>query len=207
MTEGEWLACADPMKLMSYLAEGTGSDRQLRLYGCACARWAWDLLTEDCFRNAVEVAERFADGEASVRELALAKQASGAALERHGRAGMTGPAYSALDVAWSCTRNPQTAAMFPMWVFTDEAQREFHLLLIREIWGNPFRPRTVDRRSATAVALARGIYADRAFGRLPILGDALEDEGCTDAALLAHCRGGGEHVRGCWAVDLLLDKK
>jgi hypothetical protein len=54
--------------------------------------------------------------------------------------------------------------------------------------------------------LAAAIYADRAFDRLPILGDALEDAGCTDADLLAHCRSREEHVRGCWAVDLLLGK-
>ena len=40
-------------------------------------------------------------------------------------------------------------------------------------------------------------------GELPILADALEDAGCADAAILAHCRGPGEHVRGCWVVDLL----
>jgi hypothetical protein len=52
--------------------------------------------------------------------------------------------------------------------------------------------------------LARGIYEDRAFDRMPILGDALEDIGCADEAILAHCRGPGPHVRGCWVVDTLL---
>jgi hypothetical protein len=56
------------------------------------------------------------------------------------------------------------------------------------------------------VALARGIYADRAFDRLPILADALQDAGCENTDLLAHCRGEGPHVRGCWVVDLLLEK-
>ena len=55
-------------------------------------------------------------------------------------------------------------------------------------------------------ALAGAIYDERAFDRLPVLGDALEDAGCADAAILAHCRGPGEHVRGCWVVDLLLGK-
>jgi hypothetical protein len=45
------------------------------------------------------------------------------------------------------------------------------------------------------------------FADLPILADALEDAGCTEAAVLAHCRGGGEHVRGCWAVDLLTGRQ
>ncbi len=54
--------------------------------------------------------------------------------------------------------------------------------------------------------MAQLIYDDRAFDRLPLLADALEDAGCTDADILDHCRGGAEHVRGCWVVDLLLGK-
>ncbi len=77
------------------------------------------------------------------------------------------------------------------------------------IFGNPFRPVTVDPcwLTSTAVALARIIYADRAFDRLPILADALEDAGCDNADLLAHCRGDGLHVRGWWVVDLILGKE
>jgi hypothetical protein len=55
--------------------------------------------------------------------------------------------------------------------------------------------------------LAQGIDADGAFERLPVLADALEEAGCTDAAILAHCREPGPHVRGCWVVDLLLGKE
>jgi hypothetical protein len=52
--------------------------------------------------------------------------------------------------------------------------------------------------------LARGIYEDRVFDRMPVLGDALEDAGCAEEAILAHCRGPGPHTRGCWVVDMLL---
>jgi hypothetical protein len=52
--------------------------------------------------------------------------------------------------------------------------------------------------------LADAIYAERAFDRLPILADALEDAGCDSADPLAHCRGDGPHVRGCWVVDFVL---
>jgi hypothetical protein len=73
----------------------------------------------------------------------------------------------------------------------------------------PFRPRPrapFDPAwlTSTALALARGIYDDRAFDRLPILADALEEAGCDDAEVLGHCRGPGPHVRGCWVVDMLL---
>ena len=73
---------------------------------------------------------------------------------------------------------------------------------------HPFRPLTFDPawRSESSVALASAIYAERAFDRLPILADALEEAGCDHADVLAHCRGPGPHVRGCWVVDLLLGK-
>jgi hypothetical protein len=55
--------------------------------------------------------------------------------------------------------------------------------------------------------MAQVIYNERLFADMPILADALEDAGCSDAAILAHCRQPGEHVRGCWVVDLLLGKE
>ena len=83
--------------------------------------------------------------------------------------------------------------------------------LLHDIFGNPFHPLFVDPAlltwsAATIPKLAQGIYTDRAFDRLPILADALEDAGCDNADILAHCRSGGEHVRGCWVVDLILGK-
>ena len=80
--------------------------------------------------------------------------------------------------------------------------------LVRCVYGNPFRPVALDPawRTEAVVALAAGIYADRAFERMPVLADALDDAGCTDAEILNHCRGDGPHVRGCWVVDLLLGK-
>jgi hypothetical protein len=81
--------------------------------------------------------------------------------------------------------------------------------LLRDTAGNPFRPVSADPTglTAAAVGLAQTIYADRAFDRLPILADALEEAGCDNADVLAHCRGGGPHVRGCWVVDLVLGKR
>jgi hypothetical protein len=62
-------------------------------------------------------------------------------------------------------------------------------------------------RSNNVLALAKSIYHDSGFDRLPILGDALEDAGCDNADVLKHCREPGEHARGCWVVDLLLGKE
>jgi len=82
--------------------------------------------------------------------------------------------------------------------------------VVRCIFGSlPFRPVVLDPAwlTSTVTSLAEAIYTDRAFDRLPILADALEDAGCTNPDILSHCRGGGEHVRGCWALDLVLGKE
>ena len=79
---------------------------------------------------------------------------------------------------------------------------------LRDIFGNPFRPVTLNLTwlQPAIVPLARTIYDERAFDRMPELADALERAGCDNADVLSHCRQGGEHVRGCWVVDLVLGK-
>jgi hypothetical protein len=78
--------------------------------------------------------------------------------------------------------------------------------------GNPFRPVSIDPtwlawQGGTVPKLARAIYEERAFDRLPVLADALLEAGCDAADILGHLRQqGAVHVRGCWCLDLLLDK-
>jgi hypothetical protein len=83
------------------------------------------------------------------------------------------------------------------------------LNVVKDVVGNPFRPVTFDPRWRTSdvVGLAKAIYDDKAFERMPILADALMDAGCEDEVIIAHCRGDGPHVRGCWVVDLVLGKE
>src|SRR5262249_12103048 len=92
---------------------------------------------------------------------------------------------------------------------TFDAERRAQCWILRDIFRNPFGPLTLDPRWLTSNVgtLACAIYTDCAFDRLPILADALEEAGCTDAEVLAHCRGPGPHVRGCWVVDLILGKE
>jgi hypothetical protein len=81
--------------------------------------------------------------------------------------------------------------------------------LIRDIFGNPFRAIAFspEWRTDTALALARMMYESRDFSAMPILADALQDAGCDNADILDHCRQPGEHVRGCWVVDLVLGRQ
>lgn len=90
-----------------------------------------------------------------------------------------------------------------------EEGKQAHLL--RDIVGNPFRSVAVAEswlrwNDGTVPKIAQTIYDKSHFTDLPILADALEDAGCDNDDILRHCREPAEHVRGCWAVDLLLGK-
>ena len=51
------------------------------------------------------------------------------------------------------------------------------------------------------------MYESHDFSAMPILADALQDAGCDNDDILAHCRNSTTHVRGCWVVDLVLGKE
>jgi hypothetical protein len=98
------------------------------------------------------------------------------------------------------------------------AEQSDQAALLRDLFGTPFRPVALDPswlawEGGTVVRLAQAAYDNRKLpeghlepDRLAVLADALEDAGCTHADLLGHLRSPGPHVRGCWAVDLLLGK-
>jgi hypothetical protein len=83
---------------------------------------------------------------------------------------------------------------------------------LHDIFGPlPFRPVTIHPgilawNDWLVVRLAGAIYEERRWWDMPILGDALLDAGCDNEEVLAHCWAGGEHIRGCWVVDLCLGK-
>jgi hypothetical protein len=83
-----------------------------------------------------------------------------------------------------------------------------YLAPLRCVMGNPFRPVRAEPAwlASTVVALARGIYEERAFERMVYLADALMDAGCENEEVLEHCRGPNNHVRGCWVVDAVLGR-
>jgi hypothetical protein len=96
------------------------------------------------------------------------------------------------------------------------AEQEVQADILRDIFGNPFRPIAAHRPWLTSavLSLATAAYDERILpagtldaDRLAILADALEDAGCDNADLLSHLRGPGPHVRGCWVVDVLLGKE
>lgn len=225
MTEAEWNACADPAPMLEFL-RGKVSDRKLRLFAVACSRRIQHLLDDEPSRLAVDVAERFADGRAGEDERHRAAADAYRARNRNWdddamaaayyAVGLNSPANSP-DAEWGMVVEAAGCVLSALSQHspagaTDEArgaEREYQSMLLRDIFGNPFRPPTADPAwlTATVVTLAQAIYEERAFDRLPILADALEDAGCANQDVLDHCRQPGEHVRGCWALDLIMGKE
>jgi hypothetical protein len=211
MTADEWDACDDPTAMLAAVRLG---DRRLRLFAAACCRRIWPLLAEDASRRAVEVAERFADGAATARELRAALVAAARATDLHDpMSGLAGYRAESAATAAVNAAGPRAALRSACENAADAvtdraAERAAQAALLRCVFGNPLRPITFPAswRTFAAVGIAEGIYADRAWDRLPILADALEDAGCTDPDVLAHCRGDGPHVRGCWVVDNILGR-
>jgi hypothetical protein len=104
------------------------------------------------------------------------------------------------------TRAAEDEAAYEAGALKEEAVQA---ALLREIAGNPFQSITVSPdwlawNGGTVHTIAEGIYQERAFDRMPILADALEEAGCTEASILGHCRDDAEHVPGCWVLDLIL---
>jgi hypothetical protein len=208
MTEAEWLACSAPDLMLTYLT-AAASDRKLRLFACACCRHIWDLLPEGASRRAVEDSERFADGELSLEELQRSWSAA-RQLVAHDQARVGGwnRLTEAEMEARDTARSGAWSAAHSVVADSNHDDRHFQCDLLRDIF-QPFHPLALQKLWLTdkVNALAGAIYTDRGFERMPALADGLADAGCTNAAILSHCRAAGLHVRGCWVVDLLTGRK
>jgi hypothetical protein len=218
MTETEWLACAQPWDMLTYLRSRElvrkPSVRKLRLLACACCRRIWPHLKGERHRRAVEVAERFADRLASAEQLAAARERTvEGGRPRHywnpaGRA--AAPTRTLRSEVRDCVMGCAIPASAPA------KEGAVQCALLRCVLGNPFRAIGLDPgcRTPRALSLAQAAYEERDLPSgelqadgLALLADALEEAGCTDADILGHLRGPGPRVRGCWVVDLVLGKE
>jgi hypothetical protein len=218
MDEAAWLACGDPDEMFGRLhATGAVSDRKVRLFACACVRRVWPLLTDPRSWNAVEMAELYADGLVWKTALAAARSAAAAF---HDESGVGAPVHrmaaaAARALTWeTATYTCEAAGAAAQAVARahpgNEAERRAEerrqqAALVRDVFGNPFRPLPARPFPAAVLGLAETVYA--AFPAVsdlfPILADALDDLGEDRAA--AHCRE-GLHVKGCHVVDWVLGK-
>jgi hypothetical protein len=192
--EKKWLAeQEDPYSMVNFLGKRV-SFRKARLLACACFRHPKEKLETEELRI-VEVAERSADGLASDAEIKEAEDKS---------------ADSRSGVAWVILAKDWWTAVEAARAAGEWEKEEIQCNLVREIFGNPFRPVSFNPawRTDTALSLAHQMYESRDFGAMPILADAIQDAGCDSDDILNHCRDASlTHVRGCWVVDLVLGRE
>jgi hypothetical protein len=213
MTEQQWLEAEVVYGLLWHLRDQHGAARKkvgrrkLRLLVVACFRMAWDAL-DGPRRTVIEGLEALADGREvtggldALRRLAWQPEQQGERLSFTMRRALQfavsddSPGAIAVNVAY----NLAASAHLP-----DTATRSAFMAqqadLVREIFGNPFRPLPKRRFPAEVRGLAQACYDDAT--NVPVLADALADLGEDEAA--AHCRLPG-HVKGCHVVDWILGK-
>lgn len=228
MTEQQWLVCTDPEHMLSFLGDRLSRRKRL-LFACGCVRRVWHLIEDSTCQRAVIVAERYADGLATEEERTEADEA---VAQGDGRGTPYGPADLAATFSIiadgnfadvdSVLRHPTINAARFVAKATGTISKEIKCqsALLRDIAGNPFHSlplldltwltwnENILRR------LADAIYEDRLLptgtldaGRLAVVADALEEGGCDNEEILAHLRQQGvSHYRGCWVIDLLLNK-
>ena len=237
MAEEEWLRCPHPEYMVAALRGETSERKLRLLAVALCGRVEHLMADDGsrrAVRVAERYADDRSDGHQLAEAEASARRARDAAFVRWeaDTGSDTPPAgvgYWAADAAlcavnggaFDGVRGAVSAAGMALAWSEDESLVAgpdhwpgFELTgpwpqVIRDVLGNPFRPVALDPSWLTpaVTAIAHSIYDERAFDRMQGLADALEEAGCTDDEVLTHCRGGGDHVRGCWVVDLLLGKK
>jgi hypothetical protein len=207
---------------------GDISARKQRLAAVAMCRRVGRLLPDPECREALDVAERYADRKAKRADVALAHAVVQSAGRRLGGVALTQrenatryavQAVASLTHPTKCHFADEVADRCAAAVGYEEPahySRRHHAecveqkRLLLDVLPPLATPAEMKRWAGhdgrLPARLALGIYEDRAYERLPILADALEEAGCTDPDVLSHLRGPGPHVRGCWALDMLLGK-
>ena len=236
MNEAEWLACDDPQAMLVFLRGKASERKQRLFASACCRRiWHLleDERSRTAVEVAERYAEGLADvGELSAAyDLAYEayRDTDGDSIEEIiARIAVNLTVSDVSEVATSATDAADAKAHVAVYgqgesdedpTETTEtaygaerfAERVVLCCYLGCIFGNPFKPISLDQsmlawNDGAIGKMAQAIYDARAFDRLPLLADALEEAGCSDADILNHCRTPGEHVRGCWVVDLLLGK-
>ena len=225
--------------------KGVATERKARLYLCGGCRAIWDLLYDARSREAVEISERYVDGQATREE--LSHTAWSAEVPTFG--------YDCEPGIWrkwtpDGAIPPGVHRLVEMGVLTpgqleqdepevDQVVRDRLLgaaslaeaaasrspfeydwwhryipkvpwpgeSLLRCIFGDPFLPYVFFSAAwltPNVVDLARTMYEERTFDKMPLLAESLKDAGCTNQEVLDHCRSPHRHARGCWVLDLAL---
>jgi hypothetical protein len=237
MTSREWRRSRDTIKMIGAL-KGVASDRKARLYLSGGCRAVWHLLDDARSRVAVEISERFVDGQATREELSHAAWSAEVptfghdfepgvwrkwtpdgtvppGVDRLVEMGLLTPEQLEQDgpevdaavrdrllaaanlAEAAASRSPFEQSWWHRYILRVPWPGDW---LLRCVFGDPFLPYVFFSHAwltPNVVELARTIYEDRTFDRMPLLAEALKDVGCTNQDVLDHCRSPHPHARGC----------
>lgn len=197
--------------------------RKLRLFAIACCHVVRNKLPDEkLWWENVELAERFIAGEASKEELTKGWESTRQQWFARGSRSVSNTRQVQEQVAVAMATEVTTPEAFSAAIAQTVHEvalagyREGNKVgdtilcdLIREVFGNPFSPVTLERgfRTQSVASMAKAIDKNKTFEDMPILADALEDAGCDNEEILEHCRSGASHVQGCWALELVLARE
>jgi hypothetical protein len=217
MDESGWLTTRDTAGLERYLrqTDTPAHLRRLSLFACACARRVLHRIVDPEFASAcgrlLEESEALCDRGHSMKDHRLAFEQARSRFPLPGRLASDDECYAGLAVLKASSGGlflqgvRELSLRATRRLKEADAQRD----LLRCVFGNPFRQIILDPtwlawQNGLIPALARHIHDERRIDEMPVLGDALEDAGCDDEVILAHCRDGDAHIRGCWLLDSIL---
>ena len=209
----DWECCTQ-VDVMLKALDRKEHRRRWVLFNCACCRRVWGRVPEGACREYVEAAERYALGTGLKKDLAPLRgrvhEAFNNSLRWPDRASAAQAAMMVTNTTRFCAWKAASAAGEKGRV-AHRRERHAQADLLREVMGNLYRavavePAWLTWNGGAVPKMAQAVLAEARFSDLPILADALQEAGCEEAELLGHLRGPGPHVRGCWAVDLLLGK-
>ncbi len=216
MTEDEWLTCTDPQAMLAFVLERGASERKLRLFAVTLAREVADPPFDPVLTTALDAAELMADGRLPQMELEQVHDLMNATARRLA-ADLGRPKDWPKDIlaAWLLVTSAFPPRPEMRWVWEPTSirykvisgpTRPRQPQLLRELFGNPFQDPflSAEWRTQAVVSLAHGIYQERAWDRMGVLGDALEESGA-HPEMVRHCREPGVHVKGCHVLDAALD--
>lgn len=229
--ETEWLTRATaPLRLARFIQRRT-SKRKLQILCCTLCQLIEQHASEE-FQNYLKAATAFAYGDITASEYHKTVRRSSSSLQLElilsdSPSATTSPANLAIQAAISENVVAGIVRSLEWVLLAGNADPDLpaHICdIFRELIGNPFRPwkiqppwltpgiRTAPDGSSLIIStasfeLAGEIHRKGRFDLLPMLADELESGGLTDPSLIHHCRGEQPHLRGCWAVDLVLGRE
>jgi hypothetical protein len=220
--EEQWLSAQDPQEMLSLLEGLPVSQRKLRIFTVLtmCSAMGRAEITEgdrdlaNLALMAIDKTGKIIDGEPIMMDIERMGHIAARLRARQEERPNTFELILREEFSFDDVQDITTMMMRQPDVNQQYLQQE-ELIYLHDIFGNPFHSVEIPQewRTSTVTALAQAAYEERNLSdgrlnndRLAVLADALEDAGCDNAEILNHLRGSGSHVRGCWCLDVILQK-